>query len=207
MENDISKKDLLNMTGISYGQLYRWKRENLIPEDWFIKKSSFTGQETFFPKDKILERIKSIQQMKDKYPLEDLARMLSPELTGITYRVSRVLSEKIMDPATARLFQAKLNKEFCSFWEVCVINTLGQARAKGLLSELDLDRISDSLQEWEKNYRSGAYMLYVVKCYGFNTVLLSAKEPPILMDKALKIMESYDLDEVGASIKEKLNAI
>ena len=42
----ISKKDLLARTGISYGQLYRWKRQNLIPEEWFIKKSTFTGQET-----------------------------------------------------------------------------------------------------------------------------------------------------------------
>ncbi|MFZ7625597.1 DUF4004 family protein, partial [Bacillus cereus] len=45
----ISKKDLLELTGISYGQLYRWKRKNLIPEDWFVRKSTFTGQETFFP--------------------------------------------------------------------------------------------------------------------------------------------------------------
>lgn len=48
-EDLISKKDLLEQTGISYGQLYRWKRKNLIPEDWFIRKSTFTGQETFSP--------------------------------------------------------------------------------------------------------------------------------------------------------------
>ena len=39
----ISKKDLLTTTGISYGQLYRWKRQGLIPEEWFIKKASYTG--------------------------------------------------------------------------------------------------------------------------------------------------------------------
>jgi hypothetical protein len=57
-ENLISKKELLEITGISYGALYRWKRKNLIPEEWFIKKSTFTGQETFFPKDK--ERLDSL---------------------------------------------------------------------------------------------------------------------------------------------------
>lgn len=46
----ISKKELLDITGISYGQLYRWKRKGLIPEDWFIRRATFTGQETFFPK-------------------------------------------------------------------------------------------------------------------------------------------------------------
>ncbi len=66
MENElISKKDLLELTGISYGQLYRWKRKLLIPEDWFIRKSTFTGQETFFPRDKIVSRIDKIKNMKE----------------------------------------------------------------------------------------------------------------------------------------------
>lgn len=55
MEEDlISKKELLELTGISYGQLYRWKRKQLIPEEWFIRKSVFTGQETFFQRNGFL---------------------------------------------------------------------------------------------------------------------------------------------------------
>lgn len=76
-EELISKKDLLQLTGISYGQLYRWKRKNIIPEDWFMKKSSFTGQETFFPKKKILERIERIMELKDDQSLDDIARVFS----------------------------------------------------------------------------------------------------------------------------------
>ena len=56
----ISKKELLAVTGISYGQLYRWKRERLIPEEWFIKQSAYTGQETFFPRQQILSRVQTI---------------------------------------------------------------------------------------------------------------------------------------------------
>jgi DNA-binding transcriptional MerR regulator len=76
----ISKRELLDETGISYGQLYRWKREGLIPEEWFIKQSAFTGQETFFPRELILKRIKAIQDLKDKYTLEEVAKLLSPEV-------------------------------------------------------------------------------------------------------------------------------
>ena len=70
MEKWISKKELLAKTGISYGQLYRWKREKLIPDAWFIKRAAFTGQETFFPRERVLERISFIlealsQQMVD----------------------------------------------------------------------------------------------------------------------------------------------
>jgi hypothetical protein len=53
----ISKKELLELYDISYGALYRWKRKGLIPEDWFIKKSTVTGQETFFPRKLICERM------------------------------------------------------------------------------------------------------------------------------------------------------
>src|SRR4051794_28034970 len=79
----ISKKELLDYAGISYGQLYRWKRKDLIPEDWFIRKSTFRGQETFFPKQKILDRINRIQTMKENLSLDELADMFSPNLSDL----------------------------------------------------------------------------------------------------------------------------
>lgn len=53
MEDLISKKEVLEKYGISYGALYRWKRMGLIPEAWFIRKSTATGQETFFRRDQV----------------------------------------------------------------------------------------------------------------------------------------------------------
>jgi len=50
-EELIPKKEVLRLTGISYGQLYRWKRLGLIPEAWLIRRPTFTGQESFFPKE------------------------------------------------------------------------------------------------------------------------------------------------------------
>ncbi len=74
---EITKKDLLILTGISYGQLYRWKRKGLIPEEWFIKRASFTGQETYFPKDLILDRIDKILELKDEVSLEELSEIIN----------------------------------------------------------------------------------------------------------------------------------
>jgi len=75
-EHLISKKEVLEQMGISYGQLYRWKRKGLIPEAWFIRRSTFTGQETFFPQDKIVERIGRIKDMKGEHALDDLADVI-----------------------------------------------------------------------------------------------------------------------------------
>lgn len=78
-EELISKKEILEAYEISYGALYRWKRIGLIPEEWFIKKSTVTGQETFFPRKQICERMDIIKRQKDDVSLEELSKILSSE--------------------------------------------------------------------------------------------------------------------------------
>ena len=80
MEQELlSKKELLERYGISYGALYRWKRKGLIPEDWFIKKATVTGQETFFPKEQICERVELILGQKEDVTLDELAGALNQD--------------------------------------------------------------------------------------------------------------------------------
>lgn len=73
-EHLISKRELLTKYGISYGALYRWKRMGLIPEEWFLRKSTSTGQETFFYREQICPRIELILSRSDS--LERLAQEL-----------------------------------------------------------------------------------------------------------------------------------
>ncbi len=79
MEDLISKKEVLEQYGISYGALYRWKRMGLIPEAWFIRKSTATGQETFFRRDQICPRVELILSRRDGISLEKLAGELEGE--------------------------------------------------------------------------------------------------------------------------------
>jgi len=113
--DEISKKELLSETGISYGQLYRWKREGLIPEEWFIKRSAFTGQETFFPREKILERVQMILDMKDDQSLEAIRMQLEgeegSELGALIQDAVRMASQE-EKPAGAVLFEANGEKHF-----------------------------------------------------------------------------------------------
>lgn len=71
-EELISKREILEKYGISYGALYRWKRMGLIPESWFIRRSTVTGQETYFQKERICQRIELILSRKEKISLEEL---------------------------------------------------------------------------------------------------------------------------------------
>ena len=90
----ISKKELLQKYGISYGALYRWKRKGLIPEEWFIKKSAVTGQETFFPETLICQRIELIQSQKDDLSLDDLAKQLQDEFPRQMLTLKTVFGER-----------------------------------------------------------------------------------------------------------------
>ena len=101
-ENLISKKELLERYGMSYGALYRWKRKGLIPEDWFIRKATTTGQETFFPESLITERVELILSGKNELELDELARKLRGEekeawvlLLGTSYGDKRFQLEDV----------------------------------------------------------------------------------------------------------------
>lgn len=91
----ISKKELLKKYSISYGALYRWKRKGLIPEDWFIKKATVTGQETFFPKELICERVELILNQKEDFSLDDLSKQFNEEADKKSFLIlNTVFGEK-----------------------------------------------------------------------------------------------------------------
>lgn len=79
MDELISKKEVLERYGISYGALYRWKRLGLIPETWFLRKATSTGQETYFRRDQICPRMELILSRKEETSLEELAEELEGE--------------------------------------------------------------------------------------------------------------------------------
>jgi DNA-binding transcriptional MerR regulator len=123
--NLISKKEVLELSGISYGQLYRWKRKNIIPESWFIKKSSYTGQETFFPREKMLARIDTIKEMKDGYSLDELSDFFSPNPTKIEFTDKELCSLNILSEQTitfcTSLFAMKNTYEFQDILNMVII--------------------------------------------------------------------------------------
>ncbi|MBE6626472.1 MAG: DUF4004 family protein [Ruminococcaceae bacterium] len=104
MEELISKKELLEKYGISYGALYRWKRMGLIPEEWFEKKSAVTGQETYFPREAVCERIEMILEKKDSMSLENIAE----EIKGNSQELPRVL-RIVWDGGTTQIPLSKIH--------------------------------------------------------------------------------------------------
>lgn len=90
----ISKKELLDKYSISYGALYRWKRKGLIPDEWFIKRSAVTGQETYFPERLVCQRMEQILALKDEYSLDELSLRFSGAEKRLTLVLETEYGEK-----------------------------------------------------------------------------------------------------------------
>ncbi len=206
MEQDlISKKELLELTGISYGQLYRWKRKNLIPEDWFIRKSTFTGQETFFPKEKILARIHQIKNMKDDLSLDELANMFSPNPSEITIRYEDVVKRNIVSKIALDLYQeGRGNIEVFPFENLLLVYVLDVALQSG---EISLDEGKILLQTLEDHYVKFQHRnceLILIRKLGIATCLLVSTPNEVHIERGARVVVRLHMPTYVEQLKMKL---
>ena len=206
MENKlISKKELLQLTGISYGQLYRWKRKNLIPEEWFIKKSTYTGQETFFPKERILDRIEKIKSMKEDISLDDLANMLSPNLTEIVLEKEKLMRRDIVSKTTIDFYTNQKGEiEKFAFEKILNLYILDKMFESGKINFEEGKMILKLLEEYYPKFKGKNCELIFLRKYGISTCCLVVKSSEIYFENNLKIIESINISKLIEELKFKM---
>lgn len=214
MDNErlISKKEVLEETEISYGQLYRWKRKGLIPEAWFVRRSTFTGQETFFPRDKILERIARIKEMKDEHPLDDLAEMISTRVNA-KLKIALAKLERVgwLDDDLLRTCGIdRVSDEAVSIWQAFVLGVLSRLRRSARDEEIELvqrtlqgeqgkgllDRVPENgvrLYLLRKRVASGGISAQIS--------LVGLADEGAIFDPEIEVIETIDLAAVLQRIK------
>ena len=201
----ISKKELLRRTGISYGQLYRWKRERLIPEEWFIKRSSFTGQETFFPAEQILPRVEAILQNKDRYSLGELSKMLSADIAPA------LVEENALDQigeiaAEVRAAAEKRDSDGLALLDVALLAAVTEtanrfsipAERRGALTELALSAAENASLDT---------VLTVFVAGGEFHALLQTAGASVDFDRTITVSHSVSLRETAETLKMKYRAL
>ena len=200
----ISKKELLSLTGISYGQLYRWKREKLIPEEWFIKQSAYTGQETFFPRQQILSRVQTILDAKDKYSLEELANLLSPETSPGFRSAEGLKSMEEIDPTLLPVIQSLYGRENYEFFDVVLFATVTRAAHALSLPDYGMrDLLIRAASAAIPVQRTVDLTLTVFRAEGKIHALLSKAAAPLSLDSDLPVLGSWDLSELAGKLKLK----
>lgn len=219
-EELISKKEVLELTGISYGQFYRWKREGLIPESWFIRKSTFTGQETFLPKQKILERIEKIKALKDTKSLEEIAQLLSPELKDRRFEREEVLGLGWLSKEVLEYYET-IRKESgpFSFRELiflAVIETLRKSELEP--EELNLAILTLLSSDFAKlQAKEFLWTLTVARKELPGSFALTGRKPHLsfcvlfsqecLFDPQTRLVAKVELNKILEDVKLKLGAL
>jgi hypothetical protein len=201
----ISKKDLLDSTGISYGQLYRWKRKQLIPEEWFIRKSTFTGQETFFPKDLILARIDKILNMKDDLSLDQVAGKLSPSLPDYELRKSDLLKRNIVSPVTLHRFAAQdPENTVYSFELILYFYLIDQLLQAGDMSMEEGEQLLDTLKDHFPKFDGKSCELIFIRKMGVSSFALLSLPSELFFEKGVKVVARLPMTECIEQLKGKL---
>lgn len=194
-EKLISKKELLQITDISYGQLYRWKRKKIIPEEWFIKKSVSTGQETFFPEEKILERIREILRLKDTVSLDELSVMFSNEIKKCEisrkYIVENIIPEYILE-----MFENKYSKkERYNSDEVLFIVIFKNMLESG---SFNFEEIISLIEKIKENFSviKDNEILIIKRKLGVLFYYLTEREEEIIKDDEAKVLLKLNFFEI-----------
>lgn len=203
----ISKKDLLNETGISYGQLYRWKRMDLIPEEWFIKKSSFTGQETYFPKDKILERINKILELKDEKPLEELADMFSNRIKVDDINEDTIIRCGIASKEAIDVFSSvhvNLSKGGYKLKEIMEIAIIEKLLLKDVITINELELIRGIMDSIHDNIENNNGTIYIIRKMGI-PFCIEVFSDKVVLDEKCKVICKIDIKKYIEDIKFKMN--
>lgn len=201
--NLISKKDLLAITGISYGQLYRWKRERLIPEEWFIKQSAYTGQETFFPREQILSRIQSILDLKDKYSLEELAKILSSDFAASKFTINDLKGMDELNQSLQDRLPQILGKDKFDVIEIAVAAAISQTAGKAGLSDTQCEDLLRRSISAASQYKSTNASCTFLKAGNEYYTAFTLNSTPIVFDDGIEVVCQIALSEIADKIKMK----
>ncbi len=205
-EDLISKKELLELTGISYGQLYRWKRKNLIPEDWFIRKSTFTGQETFFPKGKILPRIDRIKNMKDDLSLDELADVFSPNPTELRVRYEEVVTQNIVTKTALELYiELHHDVKVFSFENLLFIFVVDMLLQAGDINLAEGKILISTLEEHYAKFPTRHCELLFVRKLGIATCMLVSIPNDMYFESSTKVVAKVHMPTCVEQLKMKLS--
>jgi Protein of unknown function (DUF4004) len=201
----ISKKELLELAEISYGQLYRWKRKNLIPEEWFIRKSTYTGQETFFPKDRILDRIQKIKNMKGDISLDDLANMLSPNLMEMVMESEDLINRNIVSKTTHDFYTAERGKyRELNFEKILYLYILDKMFESGKINFDEGKTVLNLLENHYPQYKGKSCELNFLRKLGIYSCFLISKPSEIHFENDIKIVKRLNLSDLIEELKIKM---
>lgn len=177
----------------------------LIPERWFIRKSTYTGQETFFPKEKILARIEKIRHLKEDISLDELAELFSPHPVRATFTSVELLQRNIVTEMTLDFFvQQQGETPLWTFAQVLYMHVLDQLFAAGEISREEGAMVLQLLIEHYPAFSEQPCDLIFLRKMGIATCCLAPSAIPIAFEKSARLNFRLNLAQCVETLKAKL---
>ena len=203
----ISKKELLSREQISYGTLYRWKRQGLIPESWFIHKATDIGQATFFPEDKIISRIERIKELKSELTVEQMQELFSANVESFKIPIADFrgldIVGKMSLTAFVSVFPAKTTLDFNDVFGMYVVDHL--MKLSGIYLE-DAKQVLRLLCKYLSVETSKEYQLLLLRKMGVPMTVLVRGDDEILLEDNTEVIACANLGEFEEALKDQLIA-
>lgn len=180
---------------------------NLIPESWFIHKSTHTGQETFFPKARMLNRVERIQELKKELTSEQMKEIFSPNVKSFQIPfedfVSLHLVTKLAVTAYTSVFPNKKELKFDDVFSIYVVDHL--MRLSGIYLE-DAKQVIRMLDRYLSTRKSKDFQLILMRKMGIPFTVLVKGEEEILLEDNTEIVAMANLSEFEEALKDQLIA-
>lgn len=202
-ENLITKKELLEITGISYGALYRWKRMKLLPDDWFIRRSTFTGHETFFPREKVLQRVQEIQELKNHMSLEEIAAYYQPGVPGeLSMTPTEAAEAGIAVPPVINQYLALRPLETFAYEDLLELYIFSELLKEGQLSR---DEAFEASQAAVHTGEISEPTVYLVRKYGVAFCVTAGEMQKVIFDSQSTVAKTIVVSQQKAALGELLS--
>ena len=204
MQEYITKKELLEQMNISYGQLYRWKRIGLIPESWFIKRPSTTGQETILPRRKIVKRIQDIQQLMTTHSLEQIVARyaFSPRADVIEFE-NLYKSKHLTAEYVSALGNYFKKPGYTAVEYMMIICCADVARKERFTTRQYVDLLRYALPVAQKCEKTETRCIFFAAGGDYHIALVD-NTAGITFDMGLRTMGDYNFETMWDKLKEEL---
>jgi DNA-binding transcriptional MerR regulator len=199
-EAEISKKELLELTKITYGQLYRWKRKQLIPEEWFVKRSSYTGQETYFPRDKVLERIDKILNLKDGLSLDEMADTFSVASKDLEITLEQFQEKKLVSDMIIENYKTMFPNQL-SFVDILGLMVCDEQLKQGLINLEEGRELLQFLKTELAQLPEKAFELRYMRKLGVGFWVLTEMNQTLAFDAGAKVIVNLSVQTYMERIK------
>ncbi|UZQ49727.1 DUF4004 family protein [Clostridium kluyveri] len=172
---------------------------------WIIKKSTFTGQETFFPKNKILDRVEKIKNFKEDVSLDELANIFSPNLSNVFLEENYILKHHIVSQVTINLYKSS-HKESRGFYfnELLFMNITDKFLKSGKASLEEGKLIVDTLEKNYKNFDGRYCDVVLIRKFGIAICFLMLIPNEIYVEAEAKLVLKVNSGECLEELKTKV---